>query len=385
MKKLAIYLGFLLIGFGLQAQVSPAVVESFSVRNEIIPVHFTTSIPGGTIPLNSKKEQSVSDKSKSSTTAFKSEKITFIDTIKVIVYDTIKVQQSKDNSVDSVVQKTENKAKEGINNLGKETKDKMTSLNNVINFGNIFWSIIILIFSYFFIKFLVVIIERFAEKSTTYRIGLKGLSPFVKITGWIIALVWIVEGIFQPPHATVLAFLASAGIAIGFASQDILKNIFGGIMILFDRPFQVGDKIEVGNYYGEVTEIGLRCTRIVTKDDSMVSIPNAEVVNSSVSNSNAGEANCQVVAEIHLPIDVDTNLARVIATEAAQVSRFIYLNKPITVLFFNDVKERRSYIKMRLKAYVSDIRNEFSFQSDMTEIVIKEFIKRNIIKKDEML
>src|SRR5690606_1214145 len=151
-----------------------------------------------------------------------------------------------------------------------------------------------------------------------------------------------------------------------------------------DQPFKVGDKIEIGSHYGGVISIGLRSTRVVTPDDSLVSIPNGDLMNQSVSNSNAGEANCQVVAEIYLPITIDTERVRRLATEAAQVSRYIYLNKPITVLFFNDVKERRSYFKMRVKAYVMDIRYEFIFKSDMTELIIKELIKQNIISPDDL-
>ena len=98
--------------------------------------------------------------------------------------------------------------------------------------------------------------------------------------------------------------------AIGFASQDILKNVFGGVIILIERPFNVGDKIEVTGQYGEVLEVGLRSTRIVTADDSIVVIPNGELMSKSISNSNSGEPNCQVVAEIYLPIDVDTMKAR---------------------------------------------------------------------------
>ena len=154
-------------------------------------------------------------------------------------------------------------------------------------------------------------------------------------------------------------------------------------MILFDRPFQVGDKIEVGSFYGEVTEIGLRSTRIVTADDSLVAIPNSTIMNGSVSNANSGEANCQVVAEIYLPLSIDTVRVREIATQAAQVSRFVYLNKPIAVLFFNEVKERRSYLKMRLKAYVMDIRSEFAFKSEMTEIVISTLLQEGLMKEED--
>jgi len=155
-------------------------------------------------------------------------------------------------------------------------------------------------------------------------------------------------------------------------------------MVIIDRPFQVGDKIEIGDYYGEVIKIGLRSTRIVTPDDSMVTIPNGDLMSKSVSNSNSGEPNCQVVAELYLPIDIDTEKVRQIALEAAQVSRYVYLNKPIVVLFFNEIKEDRSYLKMRLKAYVMDIRYEFTFKSDMTEIVMRELIKKKIIDPEKM-
>ncbi|WP_343030502.1 mechanosensitive ion channel family protein, partial [Fulvivirga aurantia] len=225
---------------------------------------------------------------------------------------------------------------------GDSIKDEMPSIKDIVSFGKIFWTVVFALAGYFIIRFLTRLIERIAERSTNYRITIKGLVPIIKIAGWIFVLFIIIAGIFQPPIETVIAVTASVGIAVGFAAQDILKNVFGGIMILFDRPFQVGDKIEVGDYYGEVVQIGLRSTRIVTPDDSLVSVPNGELMNKSVSNSNVAEANCQVVAEIYLPITIDTEQVRKIAIESAQVSRYIFLNKPITVLFFNEVKERRS-------------------------------------------
>jgi small-conductance mechanosensitive channel len=307
-----------------------------------------------------------------------------VDTADTVAVEMTEVDQSEaENKSETPKIFIENKI-EGLKDASKKD-DVIPELKDIISLNKIFWSIILLFITYFVIKLLVLIINRFAEKSTTYRITLKSISPFIRIFGWAFVLFVIIHGIFRPPMQTLIALVASVGIAVGFAAQDILKNIFGGVMILFDRPFQVGDKIEVGNYYGEVKEIGLRSTRIQTKDDSLVSVPNAEVVNTSVSNSNTGEANCQVVAEIYLPIDIDTNAARQVAVEAAQVSRYIYLNKPITVLFINEVKERRSYLKMRLKAYVSDIRYEFTFQSDMTEIVIHEFLNQGIINKEDLM
>lgn len=79
---------------------------------------------------------------------------------------------------------------------------------------------------------------------------------------------------------------------------------------------------------------------------------------------------------------VETEKVRQVAIEAAQVSKYVFLNKPITVHFFNEVKQRRSYLKMRLKAYVMYIRHEFNFKSDMTEIVLRELLNKKIVSKD---
>ena len=257
-------------------------------------------------------------------------------------------------------------------------------IENLISFGKVFWSLIVIIIGFFLIRVVSKTLDLIAEKSTSYRITIKGFVPIIRIFGWIVIIYIIIGAIFRPPLPTIITVAASLGIGIGLAAQDVFKNIFGGIMILFDRPFQVGDKIEIGDHYGEVIKIGLRSTRIVTPDDSTVSIPNGEVMSKSVSNTNYGEPNCQVIAEIYLPITVDTEKARQIAIEAAQVSKYVFLKKPIVVLFFNEVKERRSYLKMRLKAYVMDIRYEFQFKSEMTEILIRELIKEKVIMPGDL-
>jgi MscS family membrane protein len=261
---------------------------------------------------------------------------------------------------------------------------KPLELVDMISFSNIFWTIVLMLFGYLVIRFITRMLKIFAERSARLRITMKSIIPIIRIIIWTVILIIIIKGIYNPPIEMLLAVTATVAIAVGLAAQDLLKNIFGGIMLLFDRPFKVGDKIEAGKYYGEVIEIGLRATRIVTPDDSTVTIPNMELMNSSVSNVNTGELNCQVVAEIMLPIDVDTQLVRKIATEAAQASKYIYLNKPIVVLFFNEMNQHRSYLKMRLKAYVMDIRYEFDFKSDLTETVIRELLSQGILKKEDL-
>ncbi|MBK6264449.1 mechanosensitive ion channel [Marivirga sp. S37H4] len=280
---------------------------------------------------------------------------------------------------DSSIQKLDTLIAELDKKLEEEAEDEESDLKKILTGNNIFYSMVLLLIGYFAIRVVTFILNALAERSTTYRIAFKGSIPIVKIIGWVIILTLIIMVIFQPTAATMLAFSASIGVAVGFASQDILKNIFGGIVILLDRPFVSGDKIEIDKYYGEVVEIGLRSTRIVTPDDSLVAVPNAVMMNSSLSNSNSGEPNCQVVAEIFLPITVDTIAVRKIATQAATVSKYIYLEKPITILFINEVNNNHTYYKMKVKAYVMDIRDEFKFKSEMTELIIKELVHQNIL------
>ncbi|MCB0261622.1 MAG: mechanosensitive ion channel [Calditrichaeota bacterium] len=253
-----------------------------------------------------------------------------------------------------------------------------------LSFGKIFWSIIILLIALYIIRWFTRLLEAIAERWPNLRLTIKRLIPSIRIISWIIVIYEIIVVVLAPPIETIIAFSASAGIAIGFASQDILKNIFGGLMILFDRPFQVGDKVEAAGHYGEVMQIGLRTVRIVTPDDNLVSVPNGEIMNQAVSNANAGESNCQVVAEFFLPPQIDLERTREIAYLAAATSRYVFLNKPIVVIFKNEIHEGRSLLKMRLKAYVLDIRYEFPFMSDMTETVLRELLAKELVRPEQL-
>jgi len=301
--------------------------------------------------------------------------------------DTVSVQKEvlKNLSVENATPKkvdilTENDSTQSVKN--KRDAFKPPELSEVISLSNIVWTFITLILGYFIITLIINLLSNIARRNKKREFAIKRIIPIIRILSWAFIVYLIIEGIYSPPAATVFAFLASVGVAVGFASQDLLKNVFGGLVVMFDRPFQIGDKIESGKYYGEVIEIGIRSTKVVSPDDSVITIPNSEFMMQYVANSNSGENNCQVVAEIYLPLDIDTVKVRQIATEAALVSKYIFLNKPITVLFFNEFIDRNSVLKMRLKAYVSTLDKEFAFKSELTELVIKELIKEGILKSN---
>lgn len=258
-------------------------------------------------------------------------------------------------------------------------KPKIVPFEDLFSMGKIISSFIVLIFGFLLNRFIAFLLGKLAENQASYRLMIKRLIPFLNVSLWSIALFIIIGGIINPPVETILTVGASIGIAVGFAAQDILKNIFGGFIIILDSPFQVGDKIEIDGYYGEVTGIGLRSTRIVTPDDSLVTLPNADIVNNAVANSNTGALDCQVVASIYLPSDTNIDLVKEIAYKAAISSRYVYLNKPVVVIIENKVIDKNYLIHLKVKSYVLDIRYEFLLKGEITELILTELNRRKLL------
>lgn len=254
-----------------------------------------------------------------------------------------------------------------------EMSTETRALSEYFSFPKLLLTLIIIGLTYLFLRVISGLLHVWGERTARHRVTIKGFIPVVRIVIWIGSVSFIIVAVFQPPMASVLAISASIGVAVGFAAQDLLKNIFGGIVIIIDKPFQIGDKVQIGSHYGEITGIGLRSTRLVTPSDNEVTVPNAEVMSQAVANANAGEENCQVVTEIYLPLDADIGRVRQVAMEAAQVSRYIFINKPVVVLFLQENVGQRVLLKVKVKAYVNDLRNEFLFQSEITEVLTREF------------
>lgn len=82
--------------------------------------------------------------------------------------------------------------------------------------------------------------------------------------------------------SALLASLGIAGLTIGFAARDALSNLISGVLIYLDRPFVIGDLVEIEGQYGRVDRITLRSTRVITVDGKMLAVPNTEVINRTV-------------------------------------------------------------------------------------------------------
>ena len=249
-----------------------------------------------------------------------------------------------------------------------------------INFTTILMTLMIVGLAYgtaFFTQFL---LEHLSERFPSHRLLFKRLIPILRLTIYALTI-YLVIRIVSPAQASLYAILGSMALALGLAAKDLLNDIIGGVVVLFDRSFQTGDRISAGGHYGEVVSIGLRSTKLVTPDDSLVTVPNSSILSSSVSNTNAGALDCQVVVDIYLPAQVEIGQVEQIAREAVLTSRLAYLDKPVAVLVKDEFKETH-LTHLVVKAYVFDTRYESVFAADLTRRIKKELARRCLVPGD---
>jgi MscS family membrane protein len=131
-----------------------------------------------------------------------------------------------------------------------------------------------------------------------------GILLTVLLGGLLILAIW------QINLTPLIASAGLLGIIVGLAAKDALSNFFGGISVLLDRPFRRGDYIVLGSGdRGKVVDIGLRSTRILTRDDVLISIPNSVIVNTKVANESA--PNRSVRIRIKVSVAYTSNVRQV--------------------------------------------------------------------------
>ena len=153
----------------------------------------------------------------------------------------------------------------------------------------------------------------------------------------------------------ITAFLASAGIlgfVIAFAAQDTISNFFGGIFIYADRPYKIGDYIVLDSgEKGIVVEIGLRSTRVRTKDDIEIIIPNAQIANAKITNESAPHGLTRVRAPIGVAYGSDVDRVRELLMEIALGADYV-VNDPEPRIRFRKFGD--SSLDFELLCWVTD-------------------------------
>ena len=174
--------------------------------------------------------------------------------------------------------------------------------------------------------------------------------------------------------AGLLASLGIVGITIGFAARDAFSNLISGVLIYLDRPFVIGDLVEIGDYYGEVEQITLRSTRIVTSDGKMLAVPNTEMINKTVTSyTNFPHLRLDIQVTVGVEEDLD-RVRRILLGVIAGDPDF--MDKPparVIVTQLNDYN-----VAVELQAWISDERAHVSIRSELREKVFNALTQEGV-------
>ncbi|MCK9579819.1 MAG: mechanosensitive ion channel family protein [Methanoregula sp.] len=234
----------------------------------------------------------------------------------------------------------------------------------------------VIILAYILTYILSYILIHFADRISWYRPSLTMVIPLLKLLIYSVAFYYIITSVIELSLTQMIAFSGLFGAAIGFGLKDLFADIVGGIVIILEKPYQIGDKVTIGDKYGEVKNIGIRSTRLQSPSDEMVSVPNFTLFSQPVSSGNAGDLAMMVVIDLFVHPDSDEERAMKILRESLVTSKYVIISKkyPYTVL----LEDFPFYKRIRAKGYVNDLRLEFEFKSEVTRRAWVEFRKSGI-------
>lgn len=272
-----------------------------------------------------------------------------------------------------------------VGNLPEEVQEKITSgiieefmktlPQKVIGFGiRVALSLVILFVGLFIIKSIRKILKQALIKAGSEKGVQSFIDSCVNIVMWV-GLILLIVANFGFNVASVVTILSAASITAGLALQGSLSNFIGGILILILKPFKVGDYIieSVGKNEGVVTEISFFYTRLKTKDNKIIVIPNGNLANNITTNVTANPER-MLELEVGISYDADIDRAKEVAKTAAINLEFVNKDKEI-ITYVSELGE--SSVIIGIRAYVpSD--NYLAAKWALTEAIKKAYDTHNI-------
>ncbi|NPA86486.1 MAG: mechanosensitive ion channel family protein [Candidatus Diapherotrites archaeon] len=171
--------------------------------------------------------------------------------------------------------------------------------------------------------------------------------------------------------------IASAGlmgIVLGMALKDPLENLISGILLLMDPPFRVGDIVRVGDTVGEVKEIGLRNTRILTFDGDLVTMPNSSIIKTSVENFHMPSEKVRVRIRVGVSYDSDPEEVKELLLEIARSHPHV-LEDPAPQALFLEMGDFA--LLFELRAWTT-LPYKMQVLSDLNTAILKTFREKGI-------
>jgi len=222
------------------------------------------------------------------------------------------------------------------------------------------------------------IAERTANKVDDILFDL--LNKFAGAIIYVTAIVLALDTL----GINVMPFVAGAGVlgvAIGFAAKDTLSNLIAGVLLIIDRPFEIGDRIEVWRAptgsatWGDVIDIGLRATKIKTTDNIVIIIPNNQIMTRDIINYTIINTKIRVRINMGIAYDADLQKSKNIALDVAD--GIDWINKtPAPKVVVRNFGE--SAVDLQLRVWIQDARKRMDTISTITDQVKERFDQEGI-------
>lgn len=253
------------------------------------------------------------------------------------------------------------------------TAGKELNVVEVVRVSGLITATLTLLATWFTVRLVTGVLTRLGDRFTHRRLLLNQIATLTRFALYLAGIALSIGFAVNLSKEIVLALTGTAAVTIGFALKDLAASVLAGIIIIIDRPFQVGDRVNFGGVYGEISTIGLRSVRLVTLDDNVVTIPNNKFLTDVVSSGNWGALDMLIQMDFFVGVDQDVALAKRLVEESLVSNRYVYLGKPWVVLVNQVIEGRYFAVRLRAKAYVLDVQYEKAFETDVTERVLDAF------------
>ncbi|NLI12683.1 mechanosensitive ion channel family protein [Pelotomaculum propionicicum] len=201
------------------------------------------------------------------------------------------------------------------------------------------------------------------------------LRQLSRLLIYFLALTYILE-YFGKNITGLIATAGVASLAIALAAQETLSNMFAGLMLMLDRPFRPGDRIELDKgHIGDVLQIGTRTTRILTLDNNLIVVPNKDLANSRIINHVFPSPHVSLNLNIGVTGDTDLAEAKRIILEILHANQIV-LDDPAPGVFFTGFAE--SHLNLAVNFWIENYKDSLRVKDQLNSSIKESFEKAGI-------
>ena len=260
----------------------------------------------------------------------------------------------------------------------QDTPD-VTKLAGIVRWGGVLFSLLVIAGATIALRVIENISTRFSRRFANRRPTIQKYESVARFLVYIFAL-GLTLTLSLHLDATSLALVGGTfAVAIGFSLRDLVSSFIAGITIMFDRPFQVGDRVTFAGEYGDIIKIGLRSVRMNTLDHNIITIPNNKVLTDVTSSGNWGNLEMQTAFDFYVGVDQDVELAADLIREACLTSPYVFFGQPVPTFVRQVILQDYFAMHIKVRPYVFDCKYEKPFETDVTLRVTRAFREHGIL------